>query len=691
MKRKNKSSRKNSLIKIITAFAAAFIVIILTQDIFFTFVPLRQLEQKIYDANLTRRGPINIKESSHVIILEITQDSYDQIPAPYNIWPWPRSVFAELIENLNEAGVKAIGIDIVMSNQDQFSDTNDSLLFSTIKKYKNVVVGGSVDIVGESQMSNLSSGGSGGVVIKQNYNYNNIFFSADSSVGIVQVQNDNDGVFRRYRAYIYSSLTNEKKIPSFGFAILNKYYSLPSLNTAENFDDYFLLAGKSIPKFDESHMLINFYGSARTFPHYKLIDVLDDKDFQTIDEIDFEEEINTWDNLDYGILHTGVFKDKIVIIGSTMPEDKDTFPVAISKGERKGDNLIYGVELHANAVENVIRNDYISIQPAYQRIVQVILLSVIAFFFTSFLKEKKIQKHYLLEILNVFLLLASVYVIYEFSFYLFKNYHFYIGIIGPSLAMVLGYFSSTAYHFVTERKQNTVIRGMFSHYVSGALVNELISNPDKLRLGGDKKELTILFCDMAGFTTFSENKDPEELVMYINEFLSEMTEIILEHKGTLDKYLGDAIMAFWGAPIDIKDHQLLACKTALFMQEGIARLREKWSASGETKISIRIGINSGDVVVGNMGGKNRFDYTVMGDSVNLASRLEGANKQYGTGIMMSDSTYNAVKDFVLVRELDTIRVKGKKLPTTVYELIGLNEDEKANEKIKSLENYFEGL
>ena len=248
MKRKNKSSRKNSLIKIITAFAAAFIVIILTQDIFFTFVPLRQLEQKIYDANLTRRGPINIKESSHVIILEITQDSYDQIPAPYNIWPWPRSVFAELIENLNEAGVKAIGIDIVMSNQDQFSDTNDSLLFSTIKKYKNVVVGGSVDIVGESQMSNLSSGGSGGVVIKQNYNYNNIFFSADSSVGIVQVQNDNDGVFRRYRAYIYSSLTNEKKIPSFGFAILNKYYSLPSLNTAENFDDYFLLAGKSCQK-----------------------------------------------------------------------------------------------------------------------------------------------------------------------------------------------------------------------------------------------------------------------------------------------------------------------------------------------------------------------------------------------------------------------------------------------------------
>lgn len=691
MKRKNKSSRKNSLVKIITAFAAAFIVIILTQDIFFTFVPLRQLEQKIYDANLTRRGAIDIKDSSHVIILEITQDSYDQIPAPYNIWPWPRSIFAKLVENLNEAGVKAIGIDIVMSNQDKFSEANDSALFNSIKKYKNVVVGGAVDVVGEAQMSSVNSGGSGGVVVKQNYNYNNIFFTADSSIGIVQVQNDNDGVFRRYRPFIYSSLTAEKKIPTFGFAVLNKYYSLPPLNTAENFNDHFQLADKIIPKFDESHMLINFYGSARTFPHFKLIDILDDKDFKTTDEIDFEEDINTWDNPDYGILHTGVFKDKIVIIGSTMPEDKDTFPVAISKGERKGDNLIYGVELHANAVENVIRNDYINIQPLYQRIIQIILLSLVAFFFTSYLKERKIQKHYLLEISSVVLLIVFIYGIYEFSFYLFKYYDYYIMVIGPLLSLVLGYFSSTAYHFVTERKQNTVIRGMFSHYVSGALVNELISNPDKLRLGGDKKELTILFCDMAGFTTFSENKDPEELVMYINEFLSEMTEIILENKGTLDKYLGDAIMAFWGAPIDIKDHQLLACKTALRMQEGITRLREKWSAAGDNKISIRIGINSGDVVVGNMGGKNRFDYTVMGDSVNLASRLEGANKQYGTGTMLSDSTYSAVKDFVLVRELDTIRVKGKKLPTTVYELIGLKEDVNAIEKIKQLESYFEGL
>ena len=691
MKKKTADIRKNIFIKIITALSAAFIVIILTQDIFFKFVPLRQLEQKIYDLKFTRRGAENISKTSHVIILEITQDSYDQIPAPYNIFPWPRSIFAKLVENLNEAGAKAIGIDIVMSNQDQFSDKNDSLLFNAIRKYKNVVIGGEVDIVGEAQISDVNLGGAGGVVIRQDYNYNNIFFSADSSVGIVQVQNDYDGVFRRYRPYVYSSLTKEKKIPSFAFAILNKYYGLTSFNTAENKGDYFSFAGNLIPKFDESHMLLNYYGTSRTFPHLKLIDILDDKDFNTTDEIDLEEQINTWDNPEYGILHTGVFKDKIVIIGSTMPEDKDLFPVAISKGIRKGDNLIYGVELHANAIENVIRNDFIDIQPRYQKIIQIILLSIIAFFFTSYLKERKIRKQYILEILNAILLIISIYFIYELSFYFFKNHNFHIRIIGPSLALVLGYFSGTAYHFITERKQNVIIKSMFSHYVSSDLVAELINNPDKLRLGGDKRDLTILFCDMAGFTTFSENKDPEELVKYINEFLSEMTELILEHKGTLDKYLGDAIMAFWGAPIEIENHQLLACKTALLMQERISFLRNKWSDSNESKISIRIGINSGSVVVGNMGGKNRFDYTVMGDNVNLASRLEGANKQYGTGSMISDSTYNSVKKEILVRELDTIRVKGKKLPTTVYELIGLSNDEYAINKLSLLSDYFLGL
>ena len=170
-----------------------------------------------------------------------------------------------------------------------------------------------------------------------------------------------------------------------------------------------------------------------------------------------------------------------------------------------------------------------------------------------------------------------------------------------------------------------------------------------------------------------------------------MTEIILGHKGTLDKYLGDAVMAFWGAPLEVKDHAYEACATALQMQEKLVEMREKWTNSGEIPIRIRIGINSGDVIVGNIGGEKRFDYTVLGDDVNLASRLEGANKEYGTNIMISDSTLESCKDKILVRELDVIRVKGKSEPTKVYELISIVGDKKAEEAIEKMDLYFQAI
>lgn len=205
-----------------------------------------------------------------------------------------------------------------------------------------------------------------------------------------------------------------------------------------------------------------------------------------------------------------------------------------------------------------------------------------------------------------------------------------------------------------------MVKAMFSQYVSTSLVNELIANPDKLRLGGEEKSLTILFSDIAGFTSFSEGKTPEEVVTFINQFLDEMSESVLEFNGTLDKYLGDSVMAFWGAPVEIPDHAELACKCALDMKTRLEKLNEKWN-TGDAAVKMRIGINTGDVIVGNVGGKKRFDYTVMGDNVNLASRLEGANKIYHTSIMISESTYNKIKSKFFTRELDIIKVKGKKI------------------------------
>jgi adenylate cyclase len=181
---------------------------------------------------------------------------------------------------------------------------------------------------------------------------------------------------------------------------------------------------------------------------------------------------------------------------------------------------------------------------------------------------------------------------------------------------------------------------MFSQYLNSDVVNELISDPAKLKLGGQQQHLTVLFSDIAGFSSFSEKQSPENLILFLNSYLSEMTESVFVNRGTLDKYLGDSVMAFWGAPVALENHAEYACKSALEMQKRLLTLQQNWDLADKKLFFTRIGINTGDVIVGNIGGKQRFDYTVIGDNVNLASRLEGVNKEYGTRIIVSDSTYS---------------------------------------------------
>jgi adenylate cyclase len=207
----------------------------------------------------------------------------------------------------------------------------------------------------------------------------------------------------------------------------------------------------------------------------------------------------------------------------------------------------------------------------------------------------------------------------------------------------------------------------------------MLKDPTKLKLGGDKKTLSVLFSDIRGFTTVSETMTPEELVHLLNEYLTAMTDIVFKYDGLLDKYMGDAIMAVYGAPLDQPDHPVRACRTALDMMEELKKLQTKWSEEGRPILQVGVGINSGDMVVGNMGSQMRFDYTVMGDSVNLGSRLEGINKEYGTNIVISEYTYAAVKDILFCRELDSVVVKGKKLPVKIYELLCEKKDAEPHE------------
>jgi adenylate cyclase len=254
----------------------------------------------------------------------------------------------------------------------------------------------------------------------------------------------------------------------------------------------------------------------------------------------------------------------------------------------------------------------------------------------------------------------------------FTRAGFWVNLLFPVLAVLLTQGAVTLFQFLTEERQKRMIRGAFQHYLHPSLVDQLSKNPALLTLGGVEREVTVLFSDIRDFSAIAERLTPEQLVHLLNEYFTAMTTLVLNENGFLDKYIGDGVMAVYGAPLDAPDHAYRACDTALQMLTALRGLQQRWEEGGLPRIDIRIGIHSGSMVVGNMGSELRFDYTVMGDGVNLASRLEGVNKEYRTQIIMSESTWEQVNDRIAARELDVVRVKGKTETTRIFEVLGFH-------------------
>lgn len=319
--------------------------------------------------------------------------------------------------------------------------------------------------------------------------------------------------------------------------------------------------------------------------------------------------------------------------------------------------LMNGVEIHANALNTIIMDNFLDpVAPWVDAVVLVGLVMLVGFM-TSRLST----------IWSLVATIALIVILFIVSAVEFDAANRMLSFADPAIAMILAFITVVVYRVMTEERDKARIRDMFGKYVSPSVVDQILENPPEL--GGVDKELTVFFSDIRGFTTLSESMTPQELVNHLNVYLTAMTDIILEFQGTLDKYEGDAIMCFWGAPLPQADHALLACKAALKQLAALKILNESWPA--EKRLQIGIGLNSGIMTVGNMGSLGRMDYTIMGDAVNLGARLEGTNKQYGTHIILSENTYGLVKDQVIVRELDNIRVKGKNKPVLIYELVDL--------------------
>ncbi len=349
---------------------------------------------------------------------------------------------------------------------------------------------------------------------------------------------------------------------------------------------------------------------------------------------------------------TRAVENRIVMVGAFaqgMADDEKLTPYG----------LMYGVEVHANALNTIIMDLFVQYAPVWADFLILALLTLLVAFMSSRLATQW-------AMLTTFVL---VIVLFFATTIIFDNQSFVINFSSPAISMLLTFVSIVVYRVMTEEKDKRRIKEMFGKYVSPAVVTEILDSPPEL--GGVDKDLTVFFSDIRGFTTLSESMTPQELVNHLNLYLTAMTDAILEYQGTLDKYVGDEIMCFWGAPLPQEDHAILACKSALRQLEILDELNAEWPP--ERRINIGIGLNSGIMTVGNMGSMGRMNYTLMGDNVNLGARLEGTNKEYGTRIIMSEFTYGLVKDRVVARELDNIRVKGKNKPVVIYELVDVPE------------------
>jgi adenylate cyclase len=332
-------------------------------------------------------------------------------------------------------------------------------------------------------------------------------------------------------------------------------------------------------------------------------------------------------------------------------------------GSEKTTVMMPGVEIHANVINTIFSGQYLKRMDAVSGLFLVFFIGIL----TSFLIFNIKAWHGLIVV-------ALEIIVYFFiSTYLFNFNNYIIDFVNPVFSIVFCYLTISTYKVGVEEREKRKIKNIFSKYLSSNVVEELIKSED-IKLGGERKEITVLFSDIRNFTAMSEKLTPEEVVSILNEYLSEMTEAIFTYGGTLDKFIGDAVMAIYGTPRFQKDHALRAVKTGFLMLKKLYQLNNKWEKEGKQKFNIGIGINTGIAVAGNMGSMKRMEYTVIGDTVNLASRLESLNKELDTQFLISESTYEQIKDFVQVKKYEDISIKGKQEKINVYEVIKLNDE-----------------
>lgn len=409
-----------------------------------------------------------------------------------------------------------------------------------------------------------------------------------------------------------------------------------------------------IPVTSDGYLMINYAGRGHTIPHASLADLLDKEKTTVLVTQMKKDSDGVWIRTEEAINKKTFFKDKILILGATAIA---VFDLRVTPF----DENFPGVETHANVVDNLLRKDFLYYHPDEDLKMPLAMLGLGT--------ALTLTISYSGALLGLLLSLLCALAVTLIDRYFLFSQGILVSVAFPLLQTLLTYMGLTFYKYLTEERSKKELRQTFSKYVSPQIVEEILRDPKNLELGGRKTKLTVFFSDVRGFTTISEKLDPRELSDLLNSYLTPMTDLVFKNKGTLDKYMGDAIMAFFGAPLPMEDHAKWACRCALQHIEKLNELKKIYSEKGLPEIDIGIGLNTGECSVGNMGSQTVRSYTVMGDTVNLASRLEGINKQYGTRIIISEFTQNEISSSFTTREIDRVKVKGKNKPVRIFELI----------------------
>ena len=623
------------------------------------------LERKGYDVLMQVRGART--SSNDVILVRLDEYTLDKLGG----WPISHDQYGAVITLLSTYGAKAVALDVVIgqAKNEQDSIHNDLMVqylanahnvFNSIAPYIPETSVGKTD-VDSAQAAVVGKFGirapGKNLFLRIPY-FDEIPFPAlaqvSTGLGHITVIPE-DGVIRSIPLFIeYSG----KLYPSLGFALALHALKIGPGQISFSPNDLGVMVKAGSLEFQAGHLgevRINYVGKDSMIPSVSFFDIL-----------------NAASNKDERFF--AQFKNKVCIIGPTTRSIGDFYATPVSASSP-------GYVTHANFYDTVMTGNFIDRADAILQFV-ILLILTLAIGIVAQLNQTRIGVGVSLGILTLYLL---------FAYFSFASANTWYDIVSPMFATFICFGSTVAYRAATEGKQKKVITNMFERYVDKTVVQNLINNPAMLKLGGEKREITLLFSDIKGFTTISEKIPPEVLVKLLNQYLTEMTNIIMRNKGTVDKFIGDAIMAFWGAPLEDENAAFHGCLSALEMQERLDKLQTKIRNYGDIEIRQRVGVNTGVCIVGNMGSESKFNYTAMGDPVNLASRLEGTNKQYGTAILISEFTYKLVSKKVLAREVDRVQVVGKTEPVRIYELMQLADKPVSTYLKQFLEAFQEGV